>query len=157
MKTKIKSFTLAELLVVMIITAIVVGIAFSVLRLVQKQIYNIQHNYDKSTTLSLFEQKLWQDFNEFHEIRYDNKEKQLVLKTELDSLYYKFEDTFVLRNTDTIKLKLIIDKVMFDAKDSNGGNIDALSIDAKNEIPKYKIFVFKKNDLTFAMNQEDGI
>ncbi|TEB40727.1 hypothetical protein D0809_29130, partial [Flavobacterium circumlabens] len=36
---KVKSFTLSELLIVMIITAIVVGMAFSVLRLVQKQIH----------------------------------------------------------------------------------------------------------------------
>lgn len=42
MNNKVKSFTLSELLVVMIITAIVVGMAFSVLRLVQKQIHTIQ-------------------------------------------------------------------------------------------------------------------
>jgi Tfp pilus assembly protein FimT len=55
---KLKSFTLSELLIVMIITAIVVGMAFSVLRLVQKQIHTIQTNFDKSSTLALFEQRL---------------------------------------------------------------------------------------------------
>lgn len=35
---KLYSFTLAELLIVMVLTAIVVGLAFSVLRLVQKEI-----------------------------------------------------------------------------------------------------------------------
>ncbi|WP_230978951.1 prepilin-type N-terminal cleavage/methylation domain-containing protein [Flavobacterium supellecticarium] len=35
---KLYSFTLAELLIVMVLTAIVVGLAFSILRLVQKEI-----------------------------------------------------------------------------------------------------------------------
>ncbi|WP_299517042.1 prepilin-type N-terminal cleavage/methylation domain-containing protein, partial [uncultured Flavobacterium sp.] len=60
---KVKSFTLSELIVVMIITVIVVGIAFSVLLLVKKQIKGIEKNYQKTTQLALFEEKFWRDFN----------------------------------------------------------------------------------------------
>ena len=69
-KTKTPSFTLLELLVVMIITAIVVGMAFSVLRLVQNQIHAIKSNFEKTSTLALFEQQLWQDFNDKNEIQF---------------------------------------------------------------------------------------
>ncbi|OUD35094.1 PulJ/GspJ family protein, partial [Flavobacterium psychrophilum] len=128
MNNKVKSFTLSELLVVMIITAIVVGMAFSVLRLVQKQIHTIQKNYDKSTDLSLFEQRLWQDFNEFSQIQFDEKENKLMLKSEMDTITYSFQNDFILRDNDTIKLKLVIDKILMEGKLIKNGDIDAMSI-----------------------------
>ncbi|AIG31042.1 hypothetical protein IA01_11500 [Flavobacterium psychrophilum] len=156
MNNKVKSFTLSELLVVMIITAIVVGMAFSVLRLVQKQIHTIQKNYDKSTDLSLFEQRLWQDFNEFSQIQFDEKENKLMLKSEMDTITYSFQNDFILRDNDTIKLKLVIDKILMEGKLIKNGDIDAMSISGEAELPKYKIFVSKRNDLTLSINQEDG-
>lgn len=157
LKTKIKSFTLTELLVVMIITAIVVGLAFSVLRLVQKQIYAIQKNFDKTTTLVLFEQKMWQDFNELHTIQFDSKFNSLVLTSEIDTVNYTFQGNFILRNKDTIQLKIAPTKLFFNGKEVKTGYIDALSISAEAEIPNYEIFISKKNDLTFFMNQENGL
>jgi type II secretory pathway component PulJ len=156
MNNKVKSFTLSELLVVMIITAIVVGMAFSVLRLVQKQIHTIQKNYDKSTNLSLFEQRLWQDFNEYSQIQFDENENKLMLQSEMDTITYSFQDDFILRDNDTIKLKLVIDKILMEGKLIKNGNIDAMSISGETELPKYKIFVSKRNDLTLSINQEDG-
>jgi type II secretory pathway pseudopilin PulG len=157
MKNKIKSFTLAELLVVMIITAIVVGIAFSVLRLVQKQIVAIQKNYNKSTSLSLFEQRLWQDFNIYTDLSFDSAKGNLFLKSPLDSVTYTFEDRCVLRNNDTIPLKLEIEKIYFEGKEVQSGAIDAISFSGEAELRNYRIFVSKKNDLNHSMNQEDGL
>lgn len=156
MPHKVKSFTLAELLVVMIITAIVVGLAFSVLRLVQKQLYLIQNNFEKSSALLLFEQKLWQDFNELHLIKFNAKENILLLASESDTVVYSFQEDFSLRNSDTLKLKLNVDKVYFEGKEVKNDTIDAISIFAKADLPDYYIFVSKKNDLTFSMNN-DGL
>ena len=153
---KLKSFTLSELIVVMIITAIVVGMAFSVLRIVQKQIHTIQTNFEKTSTLALFEQKLWQDFNEPHIVMYDNDKQMLIMTSEIDTVTYSFQDKFSMRNRDTIKLKIIPNKTLFQGKEVKSGPIDALSIFAETELPGYEIFVSKKNDLTFQMNQEDG-
>lgn len=155
MNNKVKSFTLSELLVVMIITAIVVGMAFSVIRLVQKQIHTIQKNYGKSTNLSLFEQRLWQDFNEYSQIQFDENENKLVLQSEMDTIVYSFQNDFILRNNDTIKLKLVIDEILMEGKLIKNGDIDAMSISGEAELTKYKIFVSKKNDLTMSVNQED--
>lgn len=154
---KLKSFTLAELLVVMIITAIVVGMAFSVLRIVQKQIHKIQTNFDKTSTLALFEQKMWQDFNEPHIILYDNEKQILIMTSEVDTVTYSFQDKFTMRNLDTIKLKITPNKTFFKGKEIKGGTVDAISILAETELPDYEIFVSKKNDITFFMNQEDGL
>ncbi|WP_163408503.1 PulJ/GspJ family protein [Flavobacterium ajazii] len=154
---KLKSFTLAELIVVMIITAIVVGMAFSVLRIVQKQIHTIQNNFEKTSTLVLFEQKLWQDFNEPHTISYDKDRQVLTMMSEIDTITYSFQEKFSLRNRDTIKLKITPDKAFFRGKEIKSGPIDALSVVAETELPDYRIFVSKKNDLTLFMNQEDGL
>ncbi|SCY77954.1 hypothetical protein SAMN02927916_3342 [Flavobacterium anhuiense] len=154
---KLKSFTLSELIVVMIITAIVVGMAFSVLRIVQKQIHSIQANFEKTSTLALFEQKLWQDFNETHTIIYDGNKQTLIMVSEIDTTTYSFQEKFSMRNLDTIKLKIIPNKALFRGKEISSGPIDALSITAETELPDYRIFVSKKNDLTLLMNQEDGL
>lgn len=156
-KTKTPSFTLPELLVVMIITAIVVGMAFSVLRLVQNQIHAIQTNFEKTSTLALFEQKLWQDFNDKNEIQFHEKENSLLMESEMDTVVYSFQENYILRNTDTIQLKLQLNTLFFNGKEVQGDTIDALSISAKAELPDYEIFVSKKNDLTHLMNQQDGL
>ncbi|CAD0009692.1 PulJ/GspJ family protein [Flavobacterium salmonis] len=152
---KLKSFTLAELIVVMIITAIVVGMAFSVLRIVQKQIHKIQTNFDKTSTLALFEQRLWLDFNEPHNIIYNKNE--LILISEIDTINYSFRENFTMRNQDTIKLKITPNKAFFKGKEITNGTIDAISIFTDTELPDYAIFVSKKNDITLFMNQEDGL
>lgn len=154
---KVKSFTLSELLIVMIITAIVVGMAFSVLRLVQKQIHTIQTNFDKTSTLALFEQKLWQDFNEPHGITYNEQKQLLLMLSEIDTVTYSFRDKYVLRNTDTIPLQLSIQKIFFNGKEVQNGSVDAIKISAATTLTDYEIFVSKKNDVTFFMNQEDGL
>jgi len=153
---KLKSFTLAELLVVMIITAIVVGMAFSVLRIVQKQIHAIQTNFEKTSTLALFEQKLWQDFNEPHTIIYNADKQNLVMISEIDTIVYSFQEKTTMRNRDTIKLKITPGKIFFKGKEIKSGPVDAITILAETELPDYQIFVSKKNDITFFMNQEDG-
>lgn len=153
-KSKIKSFTLSELLVVMIITAIIVGMAFSVLRLVQKQVDVIQKNFGKSSNLGLFEQRLWQDFNEFNNVELIVKENNVRMESEMDTIVYKFKGDYVLRNTDTIKLKLTIDKGFLEGKQVKEGIIDAISLSGELELPNYAIFVSRKNDVTFFMNQD---
>lgn len=154
MKNKIKSFTLAELLVVMIITAIVVGMAFLVLQMVHKQVYKINQNFKKYTDLALFEQKLWQDFNEYSELQFNKSKYTLEMNTEIDSVVYYFDEDYVLRNKDTIKLKVEIDRILFAGAEINEGQFDAVSLSAEKEFPNYRIFISKKNDATLLMNTD---
>jgi len=63
--SKIKAFTLNEMLVVLLITAIVVGMSFAVLSLVQQQMHGIDGNYKKNTAFNLLKQSLWFDVISF--------------------------------------------------------------------------------------------
>jgi hypothetical protein len=67
---------------------------------------------------------------------------------------YSFQENYVLRNSDTIKLRLVTNKLFFQGKEMQDGTIDALSISGKVELPDYEIFVSRKNDLTYTMNQD---
>ncbi len=154
MKTKVKSFTLSELLVAMIITVIVVGLAFTVLNLVKKQITIIQKNYNRTTELAFFKQRIWLDFNKNSEIAYNDQTQQLTLKSATDSVYYSFYDDFVIRNTDTLKTKLKIENLYFQGVQAEGGIIDAISFVENKEAADSHFFVFKKNDATLFMNQD---
>jgi hypothetical protein len=153
MNKKVKSFTLSELIVVMIITVIVVGIAFSVLTLVKKQIYRIEKNYHKTTQLALFEEQFWRDFNSFQQISMDVNHENIFLKNEISAVSYHFEEAFVIRNEDTLQIKLKIEQIFLDGNNVESGLFDAIEFSALKDIPGYTFFVFKQNDATQYMNQ----
>ncbi|HEX8269330.1 MAG TPA: prepilin-type N-terminal cleavage/methylation domain-containing protein [Flavobacterium sp.] len=155
-KSKISSFTLSELLVVMIITAIVVGIAFSVLRLVQTQINGISKNYEKTATLALFEQALWQDFNRAEHAKFDKSVNKLTLESGTDTALYVFHKNWILRNTDTLKLTVVPVHWFFNGNLVHDGLIDAIEISADAERRGHDIFVWRRNDGALLMNN-DGI
>ena len=154
MNHKVRSFTLSELLIVMIITVIVVGLAFSVLNLVKKEILAVEKNYTQSTSLSFFKQQIWLDFNKNSVIYFVPQNNQIILKSELDSIYYNFDDRFVLRNNDTLKIKIEIEKLYFEGIPVKEGKIDGFSFFRKDKEPNSLFFVFKKNDATLLMNQD---
>lgn len=151
-KEKLDSFTLAEMLTVMVITAIVVGMAYSVLSLVRKQVYTIENNFSRTTELSLLEQRLWQDFNSHNIASYHGE--TIKLYSGLDTVSYAFKENFVLRNQDTLKVKAGIQKGFYLGDEVKDGPIDALSISATSEIPDYFIFISSTPDATLNMNQD---
>jgi hypothetical protein len=154
MNSKVKSFTLSELLVTMIITVIVVGLAFTVLDLVRKQIIAIQKNYNRTTELAFFKQRIWLDFNKNNDITYNAIENQVVLKSDFDTISYNFKDDIVIRNKDTLNTKVKIEKIFFKGIEIKQGIIDAISFLEEKEASDSKFIVFKNNDATFFMNQD---
>ena len=154
MSSKVKSFTLSELLVTMIITVIVVGLAFTVLDLVRKQIIAIQKNYNRTTEMAFFKQRIWLDFNKNYDITFNATENQVVLKSDFDTINYNFKDDFVIRNKDTLKTKLKIKKIFFQGAAIKQGVIDAIAFIEEKEAADSHFLVFKNNDATFFMNQD---
>ena len=154
MNSKVKSFTLSELLVAMIITVIVVGLAFTVLNLVTKQITVIQKNYNRSTELAFFKQRIWLDFNANNEIVFNEVNNQLILKSDFDLIYYDFKGDYVLRNHDTLRVKIQVEKLLFQGKEITKGYVDAVSFLEEKDVDDSIFFVFKDNDATFFMNQD---
>jgi type II secretory pathway component PulJ len=145
---KIEAFTLSEMIVVLIITSIIVGLAFTVLTLVQKQMLAIQRNFNNETELNLLEHSLRIDFNRYHKITYDNVEEKLHFKSEIGQKTYNFKDDYVVKDQDTFKLKILEKHVFFDGNIKTNGEIDAVKLKTNNS----QLFIFKTNDATSYLN-----
>jgi len=149
---KIKAFTLSELMVVLVLTAIVVGLAFSILNLVQKQMLGIQYNYATTTELHKLEQSLWIDFNTYNHIKYNANTNELLFKNEINSIRYIFQKEWVLKNNDTINIAIENKNFYLDGKNVNKGIIDAIELTQLEKSQNTSLFVYNKKDATYYMN-----
>lgn len=148
---KIKSFTIAEMLVVMILTTIVISIAILVLNLVQTELRGIQQNFKNNTELRTLEQTLWLDFNK-NEILVDTKSNQFMCISPLDTVIYKFTENYVLRNNDTLKVVIEEHKLFLDMKPSLT-NADAIELKLSKEFQNKQLFIFKTKAASYYMNK----
>ena len=124
----------------MVITSVVVGIAFSVLNLVQKQIKKGSEYFEDKTDLRLFEQQLSKDLNTTSLAIYAPKVSSLILKQDSIDINYTFEKEYTLRNNDTLEVQLQLKQLYFEGQEVNSGVCDALLLEAK-KIPNYDIFI----------------
>lgn len=141
---RIEAFTLTELLVVLVISAIVIGLAFSVLDLVQNNFRAIKENYANSTELQHLKQQMVIDFNRFHEVQYDPVLQEMRMKNEIDSVKYKHWDSFLIRNLDTLPVAVDQMAFFFLGNQISGGKVDAVKMILSKTSGNY-IFIYKKN------------
>jgi hypothetical protein len=127
-----------------------VGLAFSVLTLVQKHISAIQDNLNRNTELDKLEQSLWLDFNRYPKIQYLSDDNKLVFSTELDSIDYMFKDNVIIKDRDTFNIKFHSTSFFLDGNKVNGGDIDALKLETT--LQNQQLFVFAKHDATLYMD-----
>ncbi len=150
--TKIEAFTLSELIVVLILSSIIVGLAFSVLTLVQRHMFSIQENLSNNTTLNKLEQSLWIDFNRYSKITYSNNDEILTLSSEIDSISYKFSTNYVLKDKDTFKIPIASKTFFFDAKTVESGLVDAIQLKTTKAFHDQEMFIFMETDANAYMN-----
>lgn len=150
---KTKAFTLSEMIVVLILTSIVVGLAFSVLTIVQKQMFAIQNNYNQRLELNKLEGSLWLDFNRYSRITYDETEHKLQFSTEIDSVDYRFNEHGIIKSTDTFPIQIVHKLFYFDGEICGAGRVDAIKLETSNAFQNQKLFVYTSNDAAIHMNQ----
>lgn len=155
MNKKTDSFTISEILIVLIITAIIVGITFSVLALVRKEISKSEKRLDFDTRLKQTELKLTIDFNRFRQISID--ENSIYLKNELDSIQYDFNNNVLTFEKDTLLNDFDSIEFMYRGEKANKGYIDGIKINVSyTEQSQISIFVYKLNDAS-EINNLDGL
>ena len=149
---KIPSMTINEMLVVIIISTIVVGMAFSVLRMVQQHMWSIEKYISKNRTITSLEQSLWIDFNRYSSINYNSQKSTLFFKSELDSVTYRFDTELVVKNRDTFRLATKTKHLFFDGNRIESGKIDALKLILEKTPIEKSLFVYKRKDAHQFMN-----
>ena len=144
-KHKINAFTITEVLVVIVVSAIVVGMALSVLNLVQQNFYSIRENFRNTTNLQLMQQRIAVDFNRYHTTRINSSGDEFIMKNSIDSIKYEFREKFLIRNLDTMPLTINQISFFHKGKEVESGKIDAVKLYTGNENSGY-IFIAKYND-----------
>lgn len=149
---KIKAFTIAELLVVLVLSSIVISIALIVLSLVQKQVSGIQNNLQKQNEIQVLDKMLWHDFNKY-KLQFFNKEEILLCTNPIDTVTYKFNKDFILRNHDTIKVNIKENQFYLDAEKVMENTVDAIEIHFEETFQNKILFIYKTKDATFYLNK----
>jgi len=148
---KLKSFTISEMMVVLVLSGIIISIALLVLSLVQNQIFDIQNNMKKKTEHRLFERVLWQDFNQ-NNLFFDSKKDILYCTSPSDTITFLFTENYVLRNLDTLKVKTQSKKFFLDAEQIKDNTVDAIEIIFSNNYYEKELFITKNMSATYYMN-----
>ncbi|MCX2680348.1 hypothetical protein OOZ15_10385 [Galbibacter sp. EGI 63066] len=151
-RAKIPAFTLNELIVAIVITLLVVGMAYSILSLVQSQMKGIEYNLNHTTETYLLKQAMTIDFNKYNTIEVNRKHTQISLKNDMDSVYYQIDPPYLLRQQDTFGLKVQAMEFYLDGSVVNGGALDAVKIVMDVKGSTREIFIHKQNDATLYMN-----
>jgi len=144
---KIPGLTIMELLVSVIIATFIVGVCFMVLNLVSKNIFQIQNNYDEGMQFNMFKEQLVIDMHSFPDMNYNEFKKQLKFTSPIDSIVYYLDDTFLLRNTDTLSISLQETSFYFLGAKTKRGNVDALKVVAKSNPNENSFFLSKETDV----------
>lgn len=144
---RIKAFTLHEMLVVLLITALVVGMAYSVLRLVQVQMKGIASNYSEASEIRRLKQSLWADFHSHDRIWYESETKEMIMANELQQVRYHFMEQMVVKAQDTFKVDIRELTPYFETEPVTNGEIDALDM-YMGQHGGTRLFVYKENAAT---------
>ena len=134
-KKKVKGFTLSEMLVVLLITVIVVGLAFTILNLVQKQMGDIRVGFEKNSEKNRLKQAMWRDFGTYSRIYYQENSSQLICENPKQRTIYQFQEDVVIRDLDSFSVQTKSPTRYFLGKSIVSGEVDALELqflDASN-------------------------
>ena len=145
-RKRIKAFTLTEMLVVIVISAIIVSISLTVMDMVQKTFLQISNNYESKISIFQLEEKLIVDFNKYSQIKINAEKKNIEFFNPIDSLEYSFAaNKKVVSKRDTIFLGFKYIEGFFNGDKVTSGEVDAIKICISNTPGEY-IFVSKRVD-----------
>ncbi len=141
---KIPAFTLTEMLLVLAISTVVAGLAFSIISLFGRNIQAIQNNYSATTEVRLFEEQLTIDFNRYNLVKVNAESQELIFKTPMDSVRYTWDAEMMKRGEDTLGIEPGSVRFFLLGKEVRQGTIDALKIEW--EEGRSPLFFYRKND-----------
>ncbi|MCF6296665.1 MAG: type II secretion system GspH family protein [Flavobacteriaceae bacterium] len=148
---KVKSFTIAEMIVVLVLSGIVISIAILVLSMVQSQILGIQYNMEKQAEVQLLERTLWQDFNRY-QLQYDKQNNKLFCSSPAETVVYTFTEDYIIRNQDTLKVSVQSINFYLDAEPIVENTIDAIEVELSKNFQEKVLFVYQNKDASHYMN-----
>lgn len=110
-KTWIKGFTLLEMLIVILLTAIVVSMAFLYFNTFNRYIAQINHSSEVELQILRFESLLSYDIDRAEEVLFDLDETTIIEFVGINTSYH-FSDSFISRKQDSSVDTLKFDEIV---------------------------------------------
>ncbi len=152
-KTKLKAFTLAEMIVVLVVASIVIAMGFLVLNMVRKQVQLIQNNYHKKQEVQFFEATFSRDFNT-HSAYYYKKTNVLILKNTKNNISYTFLEQCIIREKDTFYIQVKNKKLFLDGLEVTEKEIDAIEINLSEHFSNKQLFIQQTKAAAYYLNND---
>ncbi len=140
------------MLVVLVVSSIVISLAFVTLTMVQKQVSVIQSNFHTRQEIQFLERILWLDFNSYTSA-FQQQENKLIFYNSIDSVRYTFNDTFIIRNNDTLQIQIKNKQLFLDGAIVANGIIDAIRLETNVNFRNNTLFVYKIKDAAHYLNR----
>ena len=148
---KLKAFTLAEMLIVLVVASILISMGFLFLNMVRKQVQLIQRNYAKKQEVRLFEARFSRDFNT-RSVCYYKQQHVFVLKNSKDSICYAFLNNAVVREKDTFFIAVANKKMFLEGSEVTEKTIDAIEINFSDQFANKQLFIYQVKDAAHYLN-----
>ena len=148
---KISAFTVGELLVVMVISSIVVTIAFLSLSNIQRQVRKVNTTFELQQKILRLERVLVQDF-QLYQSRLDRENQTLVFFSGNDTVWYFFDSNKVIRQRDTLELTQNKLTLYLEGNKITQGDFDAIELSFSETYNQQGFFLSKKKDAAYYMN-----
>lgn len=107
---RVRGFTLTDVIVTMIISLLITGIAFSIFRLTYNQLFSYQTDNEQYQTLFSFYTAIANDFRDAENITCKSESAICTHSPYKGDVEYEFTDQFIIRMfhdmTDTFNLKV---------------------------------------------------
>ncbi len=130
---RLPAFTLTDVIVTMIISMLVMGIAFSVFRFAYDQINRYQKANDDYKELFQLYNVMQEDFQCSSECNYHRNELQMLMQEGYKEYFYTLSNDMVIRKTDissdTFRINTENIVVKFDNEEQISGMIDEIDFD----------------------------
>ena len=127
---KAAAFSMIDVVVTLIISMLVMGIAFTVFEFSYKQIYSYKDVNDDYKELYQLYTVMQEDFQRASEIKYDNHELQMLMQTQKKYNYLLF-DEMIIRKTELSSDTFFVDvqniRTLFKTQEQSSGLIDELN------------------------------
>ena len=146
--TKLKAFTLYEMLVAMIVSAIVMAITASIFILVSKQFNSFRIQTDNEIKIRQLHSILMNEVAWSNRIYIDQYYKKIIFSNELKKSVISFDNEVAIFKNDTIAENILF-QGFFENKEIEDGNIDALKLIYMSHNIEKQLFYYKNYDAEF--------
>ncbi len=160
-KNRIAAFTIMEVMVALVLTALAMSFIFAGIRFVQRQSASLTHQLEASGEIDRFYYALQTDVHRTSEIRY---QQDGIVFSEMDTaIHYLPADSICIRYTrhltDTFRVSIDSISCWFAGRrqETQGGPIDELSVYLTQHNRPLSVWVQKPYDMAARMRLTDSL